>query len=189
MCVCVCVCVCVLSLCIMYVPVCVSECVCLSVCLCGLTVLASCFQYPKDRESGNSKPSGSPQLELSFEYLMSKDTLRWISIISDQVRDCCSVWSSVTVFFHHCHPLSFLFLSLTLSSLLLLCYCFLSSLSPFVFAFLVIGTFDFAVLTIAIINLFCSYYCCLCNLLSVLYYYCIIFHHCCHCHHYSLAGV
>ena len=119
LCLCLCVCVCMWCLCVhvcvcvvsVYVPLCVSECVCLSVCLCGLTVLTSCFQYPKDRESGNSKPSGSPQLELSFEYLMSKDTLRWISIISDQVRDCCSVWSSVIVFFHHCHPLSFLFLS------------------------------------------------------------------------------
>ncbi|KAL8607681.1 hypothetical protein ACOMHN_039355 [Nucella lapillus] len=34
--------------------------------------------YPQDRKTGGS------QLELSFEYLMSKETLRWICIISDQ---------------------------------------------------------------------------------------------------------
>ncbi|KAK7091969.1 sorting nexin-17-like isoform X2 [Littorina saxatilis] len=39
--------------------------------------------YPKEGESGYTK-SGSAQLELSFEYLMSKDTLRWIAIVSEQ---------------------------------------------------------------------------------------------------------
>ena len=49
--------------------------------------------------------------------------------------------------------------------------------------FLDIDTFIFAVLTVAIINLFCSCCCCLCSLLSVLYYYRVVFHHCCHWHH------
>ncbi|XP_025088996.1 sorting nexin-17-like isoform X2 [Pomacea canaliculata] len=38
--------------------------------------------YPGER--GDNDSSSSPKLELSFEYLMSRDTLRWITITSDQ---------------------------------------------------------------------------------------------------------
>jgi len=54
----------------------------------ALPVLLSHFQVC----SRNAPPSAAPQsrehpvLELSFEYLMRKGELRWITLLSDQVR-------------------------------------------------------------------------------------------------------
>uniref|UniRef100_A0A0B7A079 Sorting nexin-17 n=1 Tax=Arion vulgaris TaxID=1028688 RepID=A0A0B7A079_9EUPU len=40
--------------------------------------------YLNDEEKPTSSSNPKPQLDLSFEYLMSRDTLQWISVISDQ---------------------------------------------------------------------------------------------------------
>ncbi|RUS79710.1 hypothetical protein EGW08_012518 [Elysia chlorotica] len=40
--------------------------------------------YPNGNGLSSSSERDNAQLELSFEYLMSKDNLQWVSIISDQ---------------------------------------------------------------------------------------------------------
>ncbi|XP_025833735.1 sorting nexin-17 isoform X2 [Agrilus planipennis] len=40
--------------------------------------------HNKQNTAANSKCTGNPDLELSFEYLMSKDKLQWITITSEQ---------------------------------------------------------------------------------------------------------
>lgn len=62
------------------------------------------LQYPNsDEKSASSQKS---QLELSFEYLMSRDTLQWISIISDQVSVLFDkYWMSLIFFLTYNHIL------------------------------------------------------------------------------------
>lgn len=56
-------------------------------------------QYPTADDKTPSSTNQKAQLELSFEYLMSRDTLQWISIISDQVSSL-SFMSVCVCMFH-----------------------------------------------------------------------------------------
>ena len=62
------------------------------------------FLQSDNAMNGDAKtPNGSANgfLELAFEYLVAKDTLKWITITSDQVQYVCL---SVCLWNHHLWP-------------------------------------------------------------------------------------